>query len=141
MRPLKQSLPLKLLMAREAVMERFRPHLNKAGVTEQQWRVLRALNEVEDMDAGALAAAISLHMPSLSRILVDLVERKLIKKQNGVDRRLRTVRITPQGRALVERLAPLSESEYLKIQSAIGADHYQNLMRSLEELISKLERD
>jgi homoprotocatechuate degradation regulator HpaR len=141
MRPLKQSLPLKLLMAREAVMERFRPHLNKAGVTEQQWRVLRALNEVEEMDAGALAAAICLHMPSMSRILVDLVERKLIKKQNGIDRRLRTARITAQGRALVERLAPLSEGEYHKIQAAIGADHYQQLMRSLDEIISKLDRD
>ena len=58
MRPLGQSLPLRLLMAREAVMERFRPHLNGAGITEQQWRVLRALCEVEEMDAGELAKAI-----------------------------------------------------------------------------------
>lgn len=139
MRPLQQSLPLKLLMAREAVMERFRPLLNEAGVTEQQWRVLRALCEVEEMDAGELAQAICLRMPSVSRILVDLVDRAMIEKRNGVDRRLRTIRITSQGRTLVERLAPNSEREYRKIESAIGAQPYRRLMRSLDEFISKLE--
>ena len=44
-----------LLLAREAVMERFRPMLRDFGVTEQQWRVLRSLEEVGVMDLGDLA--------------------------------------------------------------------------------------
>ena len=44
-----------LLLAREAVMERFRPMLRDFGVTEQQWRVLRSLEEVGAMDLGDLA--------------------------------------------------------------------------------------
>jgi homoprotocatechuate degradation regulator HpaR len=112
MRNLQQSLPLKLLMAREAVMDRFRPKLKRAGVTEQQWRVLRALSETDEMDAGELAQAICLRMPSLSRILADLNERRLVQKHLGADRRLRIVRATRQGRALVERLSPLSEQQY-----------------------------
>ena len=45
MRTFSQSLPMALLRAREAVMRRFRPGLRCHGVTEQQWRVLRALAE------------------------------------------------------------------------------------------------
>ncbi len=43
MRAFSSSLPMALLRAREAVMRRFRPGLRDHGVTEQQWRVLRAL--------------------------------------------------------------------------------------------------
>ena len=38
-----RNLPLLLLQAREAVFARFRPLLNAVGLTEQQWRVVRAL--------------------------------------------------------------------------------------------------
>ena len=139
MRPLHQSLPLKLLMAREAVMERFRPHLLEAGVTEQQWRVLRALCEREEVEAGELAEAICLKMPSLSRIIADLSRERLINRRNGVDdKRLRLVSITPKGRAVVERMARHSEKEYAQIQEAVGAKAYAALMDDLETAITKL---
>ncbi|MGH7006661.1 MAG: hypothetical protein ACREIP_22160, partial [Alphaproteobacteria bacterium] len=38
MRAFSRSLPMQLLRAREAVMQRFRPMLHQHGVTEQQWR-------------------------------------------------------------------------------------------------------
>ncbi len=47
MRPFERSLPMQLMLAREAVMQRFRPHLNARGLTDQQWRIVRALNEVD----------------------------------------------------------------------------------------------
>ena len=42
-----RNLPLLLLQARERVIAQFRPILKAHGLTEQQWRVLRAL-----VDAG-----------------------------------------------------------------------------------------
>src|SRR5438105_334324 len=44
LRPFSQSLPMALLRAREAVMRHFRPSLQAAGLTEQQWRTMRALS-------------------------------------------------------------------------------------------------
>ena len=44
MRPFERSMPMQLMLAREAVMQRFRPHLNAQGLTDQQWRIIRALN-------------------------------------------------------------------------------------------------
>lgn len=139
MRALEHSLPLKLLMAREAVMERFRPHLQAAGVTEQQWRVLRALCETEEAEAGELAEAICLKMPSLSRILSDLSGEGLINRRNGVeDKRLRLVSITAKGKALVGEMARQSEKEYAQIQSAVGPEAYAALMADLQAAIDKL---
>ena len=41
--PRHRNLPQLLLQTREALMAQFRPILNENGVTEQQWRIVRAL--------------------------------------------------------------------------------------------------
>ncbi len=55
MRAFSRSLPMELLRAREAVMKRFRPALRDHGVTEQQWRILRALAHSGALEVSALA--------------------------------------------------------------------------------------
>lgn len=52
-----------LLLARESVMNRFRPALHMFNITEQQWRVLRALRSSDEMEAAALAKATYLLPP------------------------------------------------------------------------------
>ncbi len=42
-RPFAHSLPMRLLRVREALMQNFRPHLLAHGMSEQQWRIVRAL--------------------------------------------------------------------------------------------------
>lgn len=139
MRALDESLPLKLLRAREAVMDRFRPHLHANGFTEQQWRVIRALIEVETIDAGALAEAVCLRMPSLSRILADLEARGLLRKvRSDTDRRLVNVEITGRGRALFTRMSADSERIYQEIQDRLGDADYKALMRRLDIVITRL---
>ena len=55
MREFSRSLPMSLLRAREAVMRQFRPSLRNYGLTEQQWRILRALTAVETIEVTELA--------------------------------------------------------------------------------------
>ncbi len=139
MRPLRQSLPLKLLKAREAVMDRFRPHLHQANVTEQQWRVIRALAENDTLDAGKLARMVTLRMPSLSRILRDLEQRGLITKQRSHDdRRLVTASITRSGRRLFNKMSQESEVIYAQIVEDLGEDYFLDLMARLDEVIGIL---
>ena len=139
MRPLDQSLPLKLLQLREAVMERFRPHLHEAGVTEQQWRVLRALAETDELEAGELADRICLKMPSLSRILADLGERGLLLRRDGdTDRRRKIVSISNEGRALFQTMSRQSERAYSKLRADLGEARYDALIAELDEAIAKL---
>src|SRR6201995_5147534 len=72
------SLPMALLRAREAVMRQFRPSLRQHGLTEQQWRILRALAAIDAVEVTELVRTAFLLGPSLSRILRDLEKRRLI---------------------------------------------------------------
>src|SRR5256714_1343514 len=91
MREFSRSLPMSLLRAREAVMRQFRPSLRDYGLTEQQWRILRALTSVDTIEVTELAQVAFLLGPSLSRILRDLEARDLIERrgvETGAPRRL-----------------------------------------------------
>lgn len=104
--PYRQSLAGTLLAAREAVMAPIRPMLNEAGVTEQQWRVLRVLEGAGPMDLKSLAGAALLFGPSLSRIIKDLADRGLVlRKDNPKDGRGSIVSVTAPGRALIQGTA------------------------------------
>ena len=83
MREFSRSLPMSLLRAREAVMRQFRPSLRNHGLTEQQWRILRALTAVETIEVTELARTAFLLGPSLSRILRDLEARHLIERRTA----------------------------------------------------------
>jgi homoprotocatechuate degradation regulator HpaR len=138
-RDLGHSLPLKLLKAREAVMDRFRPSLNAHSLTEQQWRVIRALMEVDGLDAGELARRVTLRMPSLSRILRDLDARQLIRKRRSAqDRRLVNVSLTQAGRQLFAKISPISETVYTDIEADLSPQFYREVMEMLDLIIAKL---
>src|SRR5215831_10707129 len=98
MRDFSRSLPMSLLRAREAVMRQFRPSLRSHGLTEQQWRILRALAAIEAIEVTELARTAFLLGPSLSRILRDLDARGLIERRTAAaDQRRAVVSITPRG--------------------------------------------
>jgi homoprotocatechuate degradation regulator HpaR len=104
--PYRQSLAGTLLAAREAVMAPIRPMLNEAGVTEQQWRVLRVLDGAGPMDLKTLADSALLFGPSLSRIIKDLADRGLVlRKNNPRDGRGSIVSVTASGRSLIQGTA------------------------------------
>ncbi len=134
-----KSLPMSLLRAREAVMRHFRASLRRFGITEQQWRVLRALTSGEDFEVTELAEATFLLGPSLSRILKDLDERGLIlRRTSPSDLRRGIVSISPQGRDLIARAGIESEAIYREITSRYGSERLaelQGLLRQLEECL------
>lgn len=125
-----------LLRTREAVMVNFRLMLRGQGLTEQQWRVLRALATRDVFEIADLVSATFLLGPSLSRILADLKSLGLITidVQKG-DQRKKLIRLSADGARLIEKIAPLSEAIYSDITSRIGADRLaelQDLLRAAE---------
>lgn len=136
LRAFNRSLPMALLRAREAVMQQFRPHLHGYGITEQQWRVLRALTSVETIEILELANATFLLPPSLSRILKGLEERALIvRRTSDVDQRRGLVSISPTGRAVIDAAGLHSEVIYAEITRRFGAEK----LKALHELLGELE--
>lgn len=102
MLPYRISLAGSLLAAREAVMAPIRPHLRDAGVTEQQWRVLRVLSDEGPLDFKTLADHALLHAPSVTRIIKEMVDRGLILRMiDDADKRRSILSLTRSGRDLV----------------------------------------
>jgi homoprotocatechuate degradation regulator HpaR len=143
MREFSRSLPMSLLRAREAVMRQFRPSLRQHGLTEQQWRILRALTSVESIEVTELAHVAFLLGPSLSRILRDLEARDLIERKVAkADLRRAMVSITAKGLKLIEAVAPTSETIYAEITKRYGArklSELQDMLGALENSLAGLE--
>jgi homoprotocatechuate degradation regulator HpaR len=143
MREFSRSLPMSLLRAREAVMRQFRPSLRNHGLTEQQWRILRALTAVDAIEVTELARVAFLLGPSLSRILRDLEARHLIERRAAkADLRRGVVSISAKGLKLIEAVAPTSETIYAAITKIYGARklaELQDMLSALEDSLSGLE--
>src|ERR1700754_3377129 len=135
MRDFSRSLPMSLLRAREAVMRQFRPNLREHGLTEQQWRILRALASIETVEVTELARTAFLLGPSLSRILRDLEARDLIERKTAkADQRRSMVSISEKGVKLMASVAPSSEAIYAEITQRFGARKLAELQEMLGEL-------
>ena len=103
-------------------MRQFRPSLRRYGLTEQQWRILRALAAIDAIEVTELARTAFLLGPSLSRILRDLEARKLIERKTAkTDLRRGVVSISEKGVKLMEVVAPSSEAIYAAITKRYGA--------------------
>lgn len=145
MREFSRSLPMSLLRAREAVMRQFRPSLRNHGLTEQQWRILRALTAVEAIEVTELARMAFLLGPSLSRILRDLEARQLIERVTAAaDQRRGVVSISSKGLRLIEAVAPTSETIYAEISRRFGArrlSELQEMLGALEQSLADMSDD
>src|SRR5580700_4454691 len=137
MREFSRSLPMTLLRAREAVMRHFRPSLRDHGLTEQQWRILRALASSDAIEVTELARVAFLLGPSLSRILRDLEARHLIERRTAkADLRRGMVSISPKGLKLIAAVAPSSEAIYAAMTRRYGA----RKLGDLQDMLAELER-
>ena len=135
----RRSLPIALLRAREAVMERFRPMLAVHGVTEQQWRVLRVVGEGGSMDAGVVAERACVLPPSLSRIIRTLEAVGLLRtSRDKNDGRRTLLTLTARGRSLLGTAAPESAAVHAAIEAAFGKDEVRRLLDQLERLQAAL---
>ena len=73
-----RSINISLLQARDALSSYFRPVLNEAGITDQQWRIIRLLAENGTLDFQDLADQACILRPSLTGILTRLEKARLL---------------------------------------------------------------
>jgi len=132
-----EYLPLLLLKARENSIAYVRPVLTEHGLTEQQWRVIRALQREGEMNAQDLAAESCILSPSLSRILNRLETDKIIvKKVDSQDQRALNIRLSAKGKRLHDRIGPKVEKQYKLLSQTVGKETIGNLVGLLEDFTS-----
>jgi len=107
------NMPQLLLKARDSLLQHFRPILNHFGVTEQQWRIMRALNESPTLEPRELCNICQISSPSMSGILARMEEIGLIgrSKFEG-DQRRRKVHLSEAGASLLLQMGKLIDLQY-----------------------------
>ena len=120
-------------------MVQFRSMLREQGLTEQQWRVLRALDASGRLEVSDLAQVTFLLKPSLSRILPDLERRDLISiEPHEADQRRKVVQLAAAGAEMIGLIAPLSETIYSRISGRLGARRLSQLQSLLVDTERRL---
>lgn len=134
-----RNLPMLLLQAREAVLYRFRPLLKDNGLSEQQWRILRALADDGPMEPRQIVQRCGISSPSLAGVLARMDETGWVRRERFEnDARRIMVTPTPRSRALVRRLAPQIELIYQEIEALTGREFMHSMYQALDTLIASL---
>lgn len=134
-----RNLPLLLLQARESVIAHFRPILNAHGLTEQQWRIVRALVDAGPLEPRQIVELCRISSPSLAGVLARMDDLGLVSRERVAhDARRVRVSLTERSRALAAAMAPEIEATYAAIEARVGGEFIQGFYRTLDELIQLL---
>ncbi|MEM6619507.1 MAG: homoprotocatechuate degradation operon regulator HpaR [Pseudomonadota bacterium] len=130
-----ESLPIMLLRAREALMRRIRPYLLEHDLSEQQWRVLRVLDEAGPLEPTELGERCVVLTPSLTRILAHLDRRAMIRREpHPTDKRKQIIHLTDTGAEVIAQIAPRARVVYQELEEAFGRPQMNNLLNKLSKL-------
>ena len=133
--PFKQSLGATLIGAKESVLAPLRPILRVHNITEPQWRVMRVINDRAATDATGIAEVGLLRAPSVTRILKELEERKLIVREpDENDGRRMLVALSPAGRQIVKETARTMVRILREYSERFGSDRLERLQDELRAL-------
>lgn len=134
-----KNIPLLLMRVRELMMSNFRPILTEWNLTEQQWRILRALYESHTLEPRELCEICCILSPSMAGILKRMEELELIVKvPSKTDKRRVLVEMAPGVGVMVKKILAANMQAYDDFASQIG----DQLLTSLEEnLVSVLQKN
>ena len=135
-----RNLPLLLLRSREGVLARFRPLLAEAGLTEQQWRIIRVLFDAGPLEPREIVTLCGISSPSLAGVLARMDELGWVTRERlESDQRRQHVSLTPASRRLAQRLMPKVEATYARLEAEVGATSLKAVYAALDELLVRLE--
>jgi homoprotocatechuate degradation regulator HpaR len=136
-----RNLPQLFLKAREELLCHFRPIISHFGLTEQQWRILRALSEMDQLEPREICEHCHILSPSMTGVLSRMEEMGLVTRSRvPEDQRRVIVRLTPKSEKLVSELGPLIVAQYKIIEQAFGPELIAQLYEVMDKVIAA-ERD
>ena len=138
--PFEESLAAIVLSAKESVIAPMRPKLRELDITEPQWRVMRVLQDRGATDATCLSDVGLLHGPSVTRILKDLEERRLVVREpDPNDGRRTLVALTPDGRELVKMISRDVLRVMREYSQRFGDERLERLTNELRALSAAIK--
>lgn len=131
-----RNLPQLFLRARASLMSHFRPILSHFGLTDQQWRILRLLDEHAQLEPRELCEMCQILSPSMAGVLARMEETDLISRSPMAgDQRRVLVSLSGHGIQLMADIAPLIDMQYQHIEKSFGKQAIGDLILALEGFI------
>jgi len=132
-----RNLPQLFLKAREELLCHFRPIISHFGLTEQQWRILRTLSEMEQLEPREICEICHILSPSMTGVLSRMEEMNLVTRERmPEDQRRVIVRLTPKSEQLVSELGPLIVEQYKVIEQAFGPELIKELYEVMDRVVA-----
>ncbi|HFC8500955.1 TPA: homoprotocatechuate degradation operon regulator HpaR [Neisseria oralis] len=129
------SINIGLIQAREALMTQFRPILNQANITDQQWRIIRLLAENGTLDFQDLANKACILRPSLTGILTRLEKAGMaVRLKPSNDQRRVFLKLTQEGEKLYQNIGEKVDERYDAIENVFSKEKLEKLKELLTEL-------
>jgi homoprotocatechuate degradation regulator HpaR len=128
-----RNLPQLFLKTRACLMSHFRPILKHFGLTDQQWRILRVLDEHEQLEPREICALCQIQSSSMAGVLARMKDMALIQRQRmPQDQRRVMVQLADRGDQLVREMAPLIDAQYEAIETVFGKKVFDDLFSAME---------
>ena len=135
------DLPQRFLKARDSLMEHFRHILNHFGVTEQQWRILRALDEHGQLEPREICEMYQFSSPSMTGMLARMEKVGWVERGAIVgDQRRVIVHLSKKGAKLLGRIGPLIDLQYSYLEKACGKNIFNDLFTVMDEFVEISKR-
>jgi homoprotocatechuate degradation regulator HpaR len=140
-----KSLPRQVASLRTIIVKRFRSlveTMEEHGLTEQQWRTINALSEVDEIDIMEIGRRCVILPGSMSRIIAKLVDDGLVNRRlDKKDLRRSFVSLSSEGRGFYLRMRKHSEAVHRRILADLGAERLGRFQQMMAEVIERLGGD
>jgi DNA-binding MarR family transcriptional regulator len=121
--------------AARALARRFDEAFRPLGITSGQFSLLISLNRPEPPNMGSVASLLAMDRTTLTAALKPLERRGLVKiTPSPDDKRIRLLSLTPAGRALLRRAAPIWTETHAAIERLIPHGKPERLRENLRAL-------
>jgi DNA-binding MarR family transcriptional regulator len=139
--PVQPDSPFRELLRIFGLLERqMHPYFARFGISGAQWGVLRNLHRAEQEGLAGLrltdlSERLLVRPPSVTGI-VDRLERVGLVQRDSLssDLRAKQVSLTPQGRAMVERVLEVHPSQIARVMGGLSSKEQSDLARLLFKL-------
>ena len=124
--------------AARAITQLYEDALRPLGLRATQFTLLQALSIAGEISQGQLGEILAMDSTTLSRTLQLLLRRNWITEARGLDRRERLLRLSPAGRAQLQRATPAWNHAQARLRRQLGDERWRHLLQSTHEVANAI---
>ncbi len=119
----------------DLVLDNFAVKLKTHGISVAQWSVLRSLYDTKEISLNDTAHKVGVDKSAMSRMVERLVQKGLVVRLEGVNRRELSLKLTLSARNLVPKLAKIADNNDKLFFKLLSLDKQQEFLLLIKDLL------